>query len=143
VFADLASFVGHNKLRLDKPSAASIVANCRRCRQGCSLPTSAAAAPTAAAVDTPPPLPSTAVAIVANRRCRHSGLFAHQRRQRKQRRQRSAAVAVAAQQATEAATAAAMAAVAAVAEAGSRAVAAAQLRQRRCGSADAAAQRRQ
>ena len=62
-------------------------------------------------------------------------LFAQQRRQRKRRRQRSAAVAVAAQRA--------MAAVAAVAEAGSRAVAAAQLRQRRCGSADAAAQRRQ
>jgi hypothetical protein len=69
VFADLASFVGYNKLRLDKPSAASIVANCRRCCQGCSLPASAAAVPTAtaAAVDTPPPLPSTAVAIVANR----------------------------------------------------------------------------
>ena len=54
------------------PSAASIVANRRRCCQGCSPPASAAAVPTAAAVDTPPPSPSTAVAIVANRRCRHS-----------------------------------------------------------------------
>ncbi len=40
------------------PCAASIVANRHRCRQGYSLPASAAAVPTAAAVDTPPPLPS-------------------------------------------------------------------------------------
>ena len=40
------------------PFAASIVPNRRRCRQGCSLPASAAAVPTAAAVDTPPLSPS-------------------------------------------------------------------------------------
>ena len=53
------------------PSAASIVANCRCCSQGCSPPASAAAIPIAAAANTLPPLPSSAVTIVANCRSSH------------------------------------------------------------------------